>query len=98
MDVFGRPPTRAETVAGFVLLLLVTVLTALMLWSITIVWSICESESEWNHNKPRSSISNSSSSSNSITVERLERTKNDYKQSEFRSGPYNEGGQEHSGN
>lgn len=90
MDVFGRPPTRAETVAGCVLLLLLTVLLALMLWSITIVWSICESESEseWNHNKPRSSI----------TVERLERTKNDHKQSKLRSGTCNKGGQEHSGN
>ena len=90
MDVFGRPPTRAETVAGFVLLLLLTVLAALMVWSVTIVWSICESESEWNHNKPRS-----------ITVESLERqerTKNDHKQSKLRSGTCNEGGQEHSGN
>lgn len=88
MDVFGRPPTRAETVASFVLLLLLTVLAALMVWSVTIVWSICESEYEWNHNKPRSSI----------TVERLERTKNDHKQSKLRSGTCNEGGQEHSGN
>lgn len=77
MDVFGRPPTRAETVAGFVMLLLITVLFALMLWTVTIVWSICESESEWNHNKPRSSSGSSSSSSNSITVERLEKDRKD---------------------
>ena len=61
MDVFGRPPTRAENIAGFVMLLLITVLLALMLWTVTIVWSI--SENEWNHNKNRSSI----------TMERLER-------------------------
>jgi len=66
MDVFGRPPTRAETVAGFVMLLLITVLLALMLWTVTIVWSISESENEWNHNKPRS-----------ITVERLEKDRKD---------------------
>ena len=95
MDVFGRPPTRAETIASFVLLLLLTVLLALMLWSITIVWSICESESEWNHNKNRITVE---SIERLERLERLERTKNDHKQSEFRSGPYNEGGQEHSGN
>lgn len=91
MDVFGRPPTRAETVAGFVMLLLITVLLALMLWTITIVWSICESENEWNHNKNRSSITVE-------RLERLERTKNDHKQSKFRSGTCNKSGQEHSGN
>lgn len=63
MDVFGRPPTRAETVAGFVMLLLITVLLALMLWTVTIVWNICESE--WNYNKAR------------INVERLEKDRKD---------------------
>jgi len=71
MDVFGRPPTRAENIAGFVVLLLITVLLATMLWSITIVWSICESESEWNHNKNRN-----------IAVERLEKDRKDRKDKE----------------
>ena len=69
MDVFGRPPTRAETIAGFVMLLLITVLLALMLWTVTIVWSI--SENEWNHNKNRS-----------ITVEKLEKLEKDRKDKE----------------
>lgn len=51
MDVFGRPPTRAENIAGFIMSLLILVLLATMIWSATIIWRSCERE--WKHNRNR---------------------------------------------